>query len=288
MKLKSSALVLEGGGLRGVYTAGVLRFFMDHQLQFPYVIGVSMGACNGANYVARQPERNRIVNIRYIDDSRYLSYFRAFFGGELFGMKFLFDTIPHSLVPFDHQTFMENEATYVVVVTDCQSGKSLYYEKNDLGPDFLTVLQASCSLPFVSKAVEYKGLALMDGGISDSIPIRRSLEDGNGKNVVILTRPSAYRKSRSRFAGLIRHWYPNYPGLSEAFMTRYLRYNETLDFIDQLEGEKQAFVIRPKMNLAVGRVSRNKNKLYAAYDQGYDDAADQYQDLMAYLDCEGI
>ena len=174
----------------------------------------------------------------------------------------------------------------MVVATDCQTGESVYYEKKELGTDFLTVLQASCSLPFVARPVNYKGHILMDGGVSDSIPIRKSLDDGNTKNVIILTRPREYRKSRPRFAGLVRRWYPNYPGLCDAFLSRYQRYNDTLDFIHQLEDKGEVFVIRPQANLAVGRLSRNKDKLYAAYDQGYEDAAEQYQDLRTYLDSE--
>ena len=150
MKIENTGLILEGGGLRGVYTSGVLRFFMEKGLYFPYVIGVSMGACNAANYISRQPERNRIVNIRYINDFRYISYCRLFLKGELFGMNFIFNTIPNVLVPFDYETFKKNITRCIIVVMDCRTGETLYFDKDELGEDYLWVLQASCSLPFIS------------------------------------------------------------------------------------------------------------------------------------------
>ncbi len=138
---KDTALVLEGGGLRGVYTSGVLRYFMDRNLKFPYVIGVSMGACNGANYVSMQPERNRIVNIRYANDGRYLSYTRLLLDGELFGMRFLFDSIPNKLVPFDFETFRKSEQRFVAAATDCETGEPVYFDKDRPDGEMMTVLQ---------------------------------------------------------------------------------------------------------------------------------------------------
>jgi len=284
MKLNHTGLVLEGGGLRGVYTSGVLRFFMDKGLHFPYVIGASMGACNAASYVSRQPERNRIVNIRFVNDSRYLSYRRLFTKGELFGMRFIFETVPQSLVPFDFTTFMENDRTCLTVTTDCITGNPLYHEKNELdNAEYMTILQASSSLPFIARPVHFRGRVLMDGGIADSVPVRKSLADGNTRNVLVLTRPKGYRKTRSRAAGLIRRRYPRYPGLCRAFETRYARYNDTMDFIDTREARRDIFVIRPAAALPIARAERNQKKLYAGYDAGYRDAAACYPKLSGYL-----
>ena len=277
------ALILEGGGLRGIYTSGVLRYFADKGIFFPYVIGVSMGACNAANYVSRQPERNRIVSIRYVNDVRYLSYARLFIRGELFGMKFIFDTLPRSLVPFDFKTFMDSGVKCITVVTDCETGEALYFEKKELGENYLKILQASNSLPFVAKPVNYKGRILMDGGLAESIPIQKSIDDGNTKHVLVLTRPKGYRKKRPRFIRFASLIYPRYKGLCRALATRYVRYNETMDFIDQLEQHGNVFVIRPQSALTVGRAERNKGKLYAAYDQGYNDASACYKGLLSYL-----
>jgi predicted patatin/cPLA2 family phospholipase len=283
MDIENIGLVLEGGGLRGVYTSGVLRFFMDKGIYFSYVIGASMGACNAANYISRQPERNRIVCIRYVNDPRYISYSRLLLRGELFGMKFIFDTIPHSLVPFDFKTFMNNNATCITVVTDCDTGKPIYYEKKDLGEGYLKILQASNSLPFVAKPIHYEGRTLMDGGLSDSVPVRKSMEDGNRKNVLILTRPKGYRKKRPIFLRFAAIRYSRYKGLCEALARRHTAYNETMDFIDQLEDRNEVFAIRPRLALNVRRAERNKEKLYAAYDQGYSDAAACYTALCSYF-----
>ncbi len=144
-----TGLILEGGGMRGVYTSGVLRFFMDRRLYLPYVIGVSMGACNGANYTARQPERNRIVNIRFVNDRRFISFRRLLTEGELFGTKFIFDEIPNHLVPFDFETFRRSKQRCIITATDCHTGEAVYYDKDEIGDDVLKILQAGCALPLV-------------------------------------------------------------------------------------------------------------------------------------------
>jgi len=283
MDLEQAALVLEGGGFRGVYTSGVLAFFMEKRLHFCYVIGVSMGACNAASYISRQRGRNRIVNIRYVNDARYMSYLRLFTRGELFGMEFIFDTIPNALVPFDFKTFMESDQKCFTTVTDCKTGEPLYYEKGELGGDYMKILRASSSLPYVAKPVHYKGRVLMDGGLSDSIPIEKSIHDGNRKNVLVLTRPKGYRKKCSRLFFLARFRYPRYRGLYRSLKSRHLRYNATLEYIDQLEEKGRVFVIRPRFPLAARRIERNKDKLYAVYDQGYADARASYKTLWSYL-----
>lgn len=284
MDLQGTALVLEGGGLRGVFTSGVLHYFMERNLYFPYVIGVSMGACNAASYVSRQQGRNRIVNIQYLNDRRYFSYLRLLTRGELFGMHFIFHTIPYSLVPFDFETFYASDQRCVTVVTDCRTGEALYYEKDGLGSDYMTVLQASSSLPFVAQPVRYKGRILMDGGLADSVPIRKSLDEGNTRNVVVLTRPKGYRKKRSPLAETItRLRYRRFPGLCENMATRYSRYNETMDFIDDLEARNEVFVIRPRGAIEAGRIERNRHRLYKAYDQGYEDALYYAEALASYL-----
>jgi predicted patatin/cPLA2 family phospholipase len=256
---------------------------MHKGLNFPYVIGVSMGACNAASYISQQPERNRIVNIRYVNDSRYISYLRLLTKGELFGMKFIFDTIPNSLVPFNFKSFIESEQKCFTTVTDCKTGEAIYYEKSELGEDYLRILQASSSLPYIAKPVHYKGQILMDGGLSDSIPIRKSINDGNVKNVLVLTRPKGYRKNRPRFLALARLRYPRCNGLYQSLKNRHARYNETMDYIDKLEEQGQVFVIRPRFPLKAGRIERNKERLYAIYDQGYVDASASYTTLCSYL-----
>ncbi|MDM8539879.1 patatin family protein [Desulfococcaceae bacterium HSG9] len=278
-----TGLILEGGGMRGVYTSGVLRFFMDRRLYLPYVIGVSMGACNGANYVARQPERNRIVNIRFVNDRRFISYRRLLIKGELFCTKFIFDEIPNRLVPFDFKTFRQSRQRCIITAIDCHTGKAVYYDKDEIGDDVLKILQAGCALPLVQKPVHYKGRVLMDGGIADSVPLHKSIADGNRRHIIILTQPEGYRKKRSRAAGLLRRRYPEYKGLCNAFAVRHEKYNATIARIEQLQKKGEIFAIRPLRPLGIKRAERNQAKLYAAYDRGYADAENCYDDLCPYL-----
>lgn len=286
MGSENIGLVLEGGGLRGVYTSGVIRFFDDKGVTFPYVIGVSMGACNGANYVSRQPERNRIVNIEYVNDSRYISYRNLITKGELFGMDFIFNTIPFSLVPFDQETFFKNKTKFIIGVTDCETGEAVYFEKGEVGEDIMDIFRATCSLPFISRPIHFNGRVLMDGGLADSIPLERSIEDGNKRNVLVLTRPRGYRKRPSLLNRLICLLYPQYKGLRSALINRHLKYNTTMDLVDRLEKKGDVFVIQPETEIDAGRIERNKVKLHAAYDLGYNDAAAGYERLKNFLSAE--
>jgi len=283
LKLENAALVLEGGGLRGTFTSGVLRRFVDDKLYFEYVIGVSMGACNAANYLSLQPERNRIVNTRFVRDSRYLSYRRLFLGGDLFGMNFIFDEIPNKLIPYDLKTYLENPMRCITVTIDCVTGESLYYDKNNLGNDYLEVLKASSSLPLIAKPVKYNGRFLMDGGLSDPIPIRHAAEDGFKKRVVVLTRQRGYRKTPSKMPKILLLRYRKFPGLLQNIKTQYLHYNETIDHIEELEARGEIFVIRPKEKPPAGRVERDVSKIYLTYDLGYAAASECFPQLLEYL-----
>lgn len=284
MNLKNTGLVLEGGGLRGVFSSGVLQYLMEKNIYFPYVIGVSMGACNAANYISRQLGRNRRVNIEFVKDKRYLSYWRGLFKGELFGMDFIFDTIPNQIIPFDYETFYNSEQENWTVVTDCVSGEAVYYENKELGADYLKILQASASLPFISKPVKYKGRIFLDGGLSDSIPIKKSLESGNRKNVILLTRPEKYRKSPSGIYKLAKLRYAKFKGLQNCLKNRWKVYNETLELIEKLETEGKVFVIRPQKALEIKKAERSQEKLYEGYDIGYQTMKENFGDLLKFLE----
>jgi predicted patatin/cPLA2 family phospholipase len=282
MDYEKTGLVLEGGGLRGVYTSGAIRFLMDKNIIFPYVIGVSMGACNGANYISRQPGRNRIVNIDFVNDPRYLSYKRLLLKGELFGMEFIFSTIPFSLVPFDQDTFLKNKAKYVIGVTDCETGNAVFFEKSEFEDNYMEIFKATCSIPFLAKPVNYNGRIFMDGGLTNPVPIEKSIMDGNKKNVLILTRPKGYRKKPSYLHLLARLWYPGFRGLQKTLANRHKRYNDAMDMIDELEKSGQAVSIRPAGAIEAGRVERKKEKLFAAYNLGYKDASSCYERLKSF------
>jgi len=279
-----TALILEGGGLRGNYTAGVLRLLMEEGISLPYVIGVSIGACNGSNYVSGQIARSRIVNTRFVRDRRFLSYRRLLSGGELFGMGFIFDTIPNLLVPFDYKAFEASPQRFVATTTDCESGEAVYYEKSALDrTGLMKVLQAGCSLPLIQRPVHFDGRVLMDGGLADPLPLAKSLVDGNTRQVVVLTRPRSYRKKPSTLAGLLRLRYPRYRGLHRALSQRHTRYNRTMDDLERLERSGAVFTIRPQAALGVRRAERDQAKLFRIFNQGYHDAVARYSALKAFL-----
>lgn len=282
--VENIGLVLEGGGMRGVYTAGVLEFFLEHDLMFPYVIGVSAGACIAASYLSRQKGRNRKVNIDFADHPKYISYKNLIKNKELFGMDFIFDEIPNQLVPFDYDTFHKGTERFLIGTTDCMTGEPVYFEKTMYPDDILYLLRASSSLPFMAPMIKYKGYHLLDGGISDSIPIIKSQSDGNVKNVVVLTRNKGYRKKPGKFNWLLKRAYKNYPGLVKAMTERYLNYNRTLEYLEEEEKAGRIFIIRPSEPLQVGRVEKNKDKLTELYNQGYHDADKLFHDLKQWLD----
>lgn len=267
----SIGLVLEGGGSRGVYTAGVLKCLMANNRYFPYVIGVSAGACNASSYIAKQEDRNKQATIDYVTHPEYLSIRNWMKKRELFGMDFIFDTLPNELVPFDFETFHKAKEELVVVVTDCATGKSIYYKKSEYGKDMLQILRASSSLPLVAPVVLYDNRILMDGGITDPIPIKQSIKDGNNKNIVVLTRNRGYYKKPQSFNWYLRRKYQQYPGLLQAIEKRHKVYNQTLQFLFEEEKKGNVFIVCPYEKLQVGRVEKNQKKLLDLYDQGYKD-----------------
>ncbi|MEH7386449.1 patatin family protein [Bacillus sp. JJ1521] len=281
--MKDVGLVLEGGGMRGVYTAGILEYFMEQNLYFPYVIGVSAGACMAASYLSRQVGRNRTVNIDYVNHPNYLSFRNFVKHKQLFGMDFIFDEIPNKHVPYDYDSFYQSKEEFVVGTTDCETGEPVYFKKEDYGNGMLKVIRASSSLPFVAPIIEFKGKKLLDGGITDPIPLIKAQQDGNSKNVVILTRNRGYSKKKSNMSWLVRRPYKKYPNLVQAMETRYIRYNETLAYLDQEEKAGRIFVISPTEPLEVGRVERNPVKLTKLYELGLKDASEQFDKFQKWL-----
>ncbi len=193
--MEGIGLVLEGGGMRGVYTAGVLEYFMEQDLYFPYVVGVSAGACNAVSYISKQPGRNKKVTIGYIRDHRYLSYRNLFRHKSIFGMDFIFNELPNKLVPFDYDAFYNSPQQFAIGTTDAHTGEPIYYTKHQLMQQTMPIVQASSSLPFVATPIHYEGRTLFDGGLVDPIPVKKSLADGNKKHIIVLTKEQGYRKT---------------------------------------------------------------------------------------------
>lgn len=282
--MENVALILEGGGMRGLYTAGVLDLFIEKGIEIKYCVGVSAGACQGVSYVSKQLKRNYRVNINYIKDKRYFSVRNWVRTGSLFGMDMLLNKIPNELEPFDYEVFKNSEGVFKIGVTNCETGLAEYYEVKDFREDGYDTLQASISLPLVAQIVEYDGKSLLDGGIADPIPVRQAIKDGNEKHVIILTQHKGYQKSRTKTVPLLKKKYKAYPKFVEAMEKRHEVYNETLSFVDQLEKEGKCFVIRPSMPLNIGRFETNPEKLKGIYEQGYKEAAGKYEELCSFLE----
>lgn len=284
-KNKDIGLILEGGGLRGVYTSGVLDAFLDNGVKFPYVIGVSAGICNALSYFSKQKGRNIKINIEHCDDKEYCGFKNMLIKGAMFNENMLFEKIPHQLYPFDYDTYSKEYTKLIAVVTDCERGKALYYELDDIKNQY-NIIKASSWLPFISKMVDYDGKKLLDGGITDSIPIKKALKDGCKKCVVVLTRPKGYRKSYSKVIPLANFVYRKYPNLIKALSRRYEEYNETLDYIENLEQKGEIIVIRPTKYLEISRVEKDPQKLLKAYRLGYDNAIIQIKEQFEKLGVE--
>ena len=280
--MKKTALILEGGGFRGLFTSGVLDFLLEENIRFPYVIGVSMGACNGASYISNQHGRNKIVNTAFVRDSRYLSYRRLFLKGELFGMDFIFNKIPNGEVPFDFDAYNESDQTFKVVVTDIKTGQALYLEnKNKM--NLMSALQASASLPFISKPVWIDGKPCLDGGISDSIPIDQAELDGYDKFVVILTQPRDFIKKESSVNRFAKYKYRKYPMMEKLLNDRHNNYNKARQRIFDLEKEGKAFIIEPQSTIPAGRIERDKEVLAQSFNMGYEEVCKNKDQLRAFL-----
>lgn len=277
-----AGLILEGGGMRGVYTAGVLDFFLNKELWFKSCYAVSAGAGHACSYLARQRGRAFSVNVDYLGDKRYMGVSSLLKTGDLFGADMLYRIIPEELYPIDYKAFAENESRLYAVVTNCETGQAEYIPIKDLKTDLIYV-RASASLPMVSRMVEAGGKKYLDGGVSDSIPIRKSITGGNKKNVLVLTRDGSYRKQPGGMTALIRAKYRKYPALVNQIEQRFLHYNETLDFIEQEQSRGRAFVIRPKKPVNIKRTEKDREKLRALYEEGFRDAEKAYGPLMEFL-----
>lgn len=269
---RNTGLVLEGGGMRGVFTSGVLDAFMKYKLYFHYIVAVSAGACNGLSYASRQPRRARISNIDMLAKYDYIGLRHLVTQGCIFDPDLLYHRFPYELIPFDYEEYFHNCRNgdiFEMVVTNCQTGFSEYLSESSGDTHRLNALaRASSSLPYVSKIVEVDGKELLDGGIVDSIPILRSIETGHEANVVISTRNKGWRDS-GRDHKQPKFIYRNYPRLRVALSRRIEAYNRQLDLVDELEAQGKILVIRPVEPIVVGRMEKDVDKLEHLYEEGF-------------------
>ena len=269
MIFRKTGLVLEGGGMRGVFTSGVLDAFMKYDVNFSYIVAVSAGACNGLSYVSRQPRRARMSNIDMLVKYDYIGLRHLVTQGCIFDPELLYDRFPNELVPYDYDTYFSSQSTFEMVVTNCNTGRAEYLtEKSGDRQRLLDICRASSSLPYVSKVIDVDGFPYLDGGIVDSIPVQRAIDMGHERNVLVLTRNRGYRNT-SRDRKIPRFIYKKYPRLRVALSRRIAEYNRQLEMVEDMEDRGIVDVIRPQRPMDVGRMEKDEKKLEALYEEGF-------------------
>ena len=268
-----SGLILEGGGMRGVFTCGVLDNLMDRGVRFPYTIGVSAGACNGLSYMSGQRGRGKFSNIDLLKQYRYIGIKQLLLKGNIMDFELLFHTFPEQIIPYHYDVLAQCEEHFEMVTTDCRTGRACYFEEKHNPKRVIDIVKASSSLPFVSPISYVDGVPMLDGGIADSIPLLRARELGYDNNLIVLTRNKGYRKPQKPTT-VPPFFYRKYPHLREAIRQRNALYNEQIDMVERLEAEGKLTVIRPIKPITVDRMERDTGKLLHLYNEGYNCAAE--------------
>ena len=266
---EKTGLVLEGGGMRGVFTCGVLDYLMDHKIRFPYAIGVSAGACNGLSYMSHQRGRGKFSNIDLLAKYKYIGIRPLVKKRGLIDQQLLFHRFPDRILPYNYKAYAENPNRFEMVTTDCITGRACYWEEKHDEKRIIEIVKASSSLPYACPMSYVDGHPMLDGGIVDSIPLIRAYEQGYDKCVVVLTRNKGYRKSTKKVP-VPSFIYKQYPRLRVALRNRNKIYNEQLELVERLEEEGKIIVIRPEKPIVVGRMETSVKKLTDLYNQGYE------------------
>ena len=265
----NTALILEGGGLRGVFTCGVLDCFMDKGIRFPFIVGVSAGACNGLSYMSGQRGRAKSSNIDLMDKHHYVGFKYLLTQGCIMDYKLLFEDFPEKIIPYDYEAYFANTDRFVMVTTNCLTGKAEYLEEKSDSKRVMDIVRASSSLPYVTKITYVDGVPMLDGGIADSIPVEYAKSQGYERMVVILTRNKGYRKNEKQLP-VPKVIYRKYPELRKTLASRNAQYNRTMEMIERLEEEGSLTVIRPVHPIEVDRMEKDTDKLRALYQEGYE------------------
>ncbi|MBQ2687976.1 MAG: patatin family protein [Clostridia bacterium] len=276
-------LVLEGGAMRGMFSAGVMDVLMESGIEFDAIVGVSAGAVFGCNYKSKQIGRTIRYNMKYIKDPRYCSLRSLIKTGDLFGREFCYEKIPFELDVFDNETFIKNPTEFYVVATDINSGKAIYKKIDSANKTGLEYMRASASMPLVSTIININGTEMLDGGIADSVPLEFFINKGFEKNLVILTQPKGYVKKKNHLIPLMRISLRKYPKLIEAMANRHIIYNNQTAFAEKAEKEGSAFIIRPSEKLTIGRLEKNPETLKAVYELGRQEAVKNLDKIKEYL-----
>lgn len=265
-------MVLEGGAMRGMYTAGALDVMMENDILIDGIVGVSAGAVFGCNYKSKQIGRTIRYNKRFCKDKRYGSVWSFLKTGDLYEQDFCYRILPKELDIFDEKTYRDNPVKFYVTCTDVETGLPVYHECAKGDDEDLQWMLASASMPFVSKTIHIDGRQLLDGGISDSIPIQWMRTKGYEKNLVILTQPKGYIKKQPAGFMLLKQMLRKYPAIQKAMEVRHVKYNETIQSLQSLEKEGKVFIIQPSKRINVSKIESNPDKLQELYDLGREDA----------------
>lgn len=276
-------LVLEGGGHRGIFTAGVLDVFLENNISFDGVIGVSAGAVHGASFLSKQKGRSLRYALKYCNDKRYMGLGSLLKTGDYFNVDFCYYQLPQVLDPFDNETFENQTSAYYTVSTDVNTGEAVYHQCKTLRDDHIKWIVSSASMPLVARIVEIDGQKLLDGGVADSIPEAAFRKMGYTKNVVILTQPKGYEKSKNSMLPLIKRIYKKYPKFVEAVENHHVVYNQELRDLENLEKSGDVFVLRPKSELVASRTERNPEKMQETYNQGRILALEEIEKIKEFL-----
>lgn len=263
------SLILEGGTFRPIFSAGVMDALLDNNIMFPYCIGVSAGITNGVSYISKQKKRNLDILMTYRNDKRYLGLRNFLKCKSLFGLDFVYGEIPNKLSPFDMETYQKYEGKILVGVTNAVTGKTEYFDGKELD-DNCSILRATCAIPLFFPAIKINDNYYYDGGICDPVPIKKAIDDGNEKHLIVLTRPKEYRKNLSKGNILVSKLFrKKYPNLKEPLLTRHNHYNETIRFCEELEAQGKAVIIRPTLEQSIESFEKDVNKLREGYNNGY-------------------
>ena len=275
---------MEGGALRGLFTAGILDVLMENGVRFDGLVGVSAGAAFGCNYKSGQAGRVIRYNKRFAHEWRYCSWRSWIATGDLFGGEFCYHKMPDELDVFDKETFDSNPMEYYAVCTDVETGEAVYKRLMKCSPETYEYIRASASMPMVSNIVEVGGRKLLDGGVTDSIPLRFFQEQGYERNLVILTQPADYQKRHNRLMPILRLWLHRYPKMIEAMDKRHVMYNQQLEYVREEERKGNTYVIRPPQKLVIGHISHDENEMQGVYQMGRRVGEGRLKDIVEFLE----
>ena len=276
-------LVLEGGGHRGIYTAGILDTFAENNISFDGIMGVSAGCIHGVSFLSKQIGRSIRYTTRFCNNPSYMSFKSLIKTGDFFNVDFCYYKLPETLDPFDNDAFDKNPTPFYAVCSDVKTGKAVYHKCDTLRGEKIKWIQASASMPLAAKIVKIDEGEFLDGGITDSIPIKKMQELGYSKNIVILTQEAGYRKKQNSLLPLIKRVYKKYPELINAIKNRHIIYNQQLDYLEEQEKLGNVIIIRPSQKPQAGRIEKDKEKILSTYNLGRNDAEKLLETLKNFI-----